>query len=859
VNLSIRTSLVAVAAAAALLGSLVPQGAPPARADDTVTTARATEFVPATTGGAPVRPSAQRLDRTRVTVPQDLERPGSTGPTLPRIVPDGSSGNLQVAAEGDEGASAMTYDWDGFADEYGPRTTLAVLGSRSVSAGRQGLRFTRTDDNFSLIDYTDGTRGFFGVPNNEWVWGPSVVASIKQGRFVAVLPSYQGQARDCAKGYLNVAVSKTSNPLGTWARYRIAMTDAWTDEVRIGFSDDKVVLATNEWDLAPGRADCLGSAYEGARLRVMDWVDLLNGGALTVKDVSPTPRTSYWSWVPAAPVPGTTSTSTGNTIRLVGDRKVTYWGHVAYATITGSARAGTARLATNIDLTAKRGLLELIGPPETILAMASGNGGLDEAVMSAAVRGSRLYFTSHMTCKTAADIDWRSCARVTELNISTTTPTVVQDVWYVEMEADTFQPVVGIARAGTVFVVMSRSSALAPEPTDHYVAYAQPGELFISTPVEQLFDKGTLRPTVGTGLQGSVVPDPDNGHRVVAEYGQIADWGPSSRPTAFMGNLTGAPGGTFKVGPGTGWFVNQSPPVWLTPDPASPIMWARWSATSDVDVDGRLVNGAEAPSVPAISADFASPSLGGVPADPYPVFVQWRTGDGRWSAPVGTTIAIDTVMPTAPTPVVRFSTGALGTTFPVRLDWLPATDDESGVRQLRISRYDSYGEPIDQRVIAADATSAVMRMRPASPTVFEMVATDLAGNADDAQTPSMTAKLVESTSPALTYSSGWTKILAAKASGKVVHAATRSGARATYAFTGRAVAFVTTKGPKMGKAEVWVDGVLATTLDLRSSSITYRQVAWETAWETPGAHTVVIKVLGTSGRPRVDVDAFLRL
>ena len=63
----------------------------------------------------------------------------------------------------------------------------------------------------------------------------------------------------------------------------------------------------------------------------------------------------------------------------------------------------------------------------------------------------------------------------------------------------------------------------------------------------------------------------------------------------------------------------------------------------------------------------------------------------------------------------------------------------------------------------------------------------------------------------------------------------------------------------MGKAEIWVDGALATTVDLKRSSIAYRRLVWETSWETSGSHTVMVKVLGTSGRPRVDVDQFLRL
>ena len=87
-------------------------------------------------------------------------------------------------------------------------------------------------------------------------------------RFVAALPSFKA---DCSTGYMNVAVSTTTDPLGTWRRFRISMGDAWSEHIRIGVSDNKVVLATDRWDLDDGASDCLGAPYEGSRLRVADF------------------------------------------------------------------------------------------------------------------------------------------------------------------------------------------------------------------------------------------------------------------------------------------------------------------------------------------------------------------------------------------------------------------------------------------------------------------------------------------------------------------------------------------------------------------------------------------------------------
>jgi hypothetical protein len=58
---------------------------------------------------------------------------------------------------------------------------------------------------------------------------------------------------------------------------------------------------------------------------------------------------------------------------------------------------------------------------------------------------------------------------------------------------------------------------------------------------------------------------------------------------------------------------------------------------------------------------------------------------------------------------------------------------------------------------------------------------------------------------------------------------------------------------------VYIDGVLKGTVSATSSANTYRRIAYQFTWSTAGTHTIKVVVLGTSGHPRVDVDAFLVL
>ena len=84
----------------------------------------------------------------------------------------------------------------------------------------------------------------------------------------------------------------------------------------------------------------------------------------------------------------------------------------------------------------------------------------------------------------------------------------------------------------------------------------------------------------------------------------------------------------------------------------------------------------------------------------------------------------------------------------------------------------------------------------------------------------------------------------------------QTGATATIAFTGRAIAWAAPTGPTRGAARVYVDGVYRATVNLYRTSFGARRLVYRVAWTSAGAHQLKIVVVGTARHPRVDVDAF---
>jgi len=120
----------------------------------------------------------------------------------------------------------------------------------------------------------------------------------------------------------------------------------------------------------------------------------------------------------------------------------------------------------------------------------------------------------------------------------------------------------------------------------------------------------------------------------------------------------------------------------------------------------------------------------------------------------------------------------------------------------------------------------------------------------------MTASRYEESTSLGSYRGTWRRVVSAGASGGAVRAATAKGATAAFRFTGRAVAWIAPVGPARGSARVYVDGVYQTTVSLYRAGADVRRVVYRAAWASRWTHTLEIRVVGTPGHPRVDVDAF---
>jgi hypothetical protein len=125
-----------------------------------------------------------------------------------------------------------------------------------------------------------------------------------------------------------------------------------------------------------------------------------------------------------------------------------------------------------------------------------------------------------------------------------------------------------------------------------------------------------------------------------------------------------------------------------------------------------------------------------------------------------------------------------------------------------------------------------------------------------AATHPASAKHYSESSASIAYTGTWRPASHRAYQGDRVKYATGAGATATFTFTGRRVTWYGPTGPTRGKAKVYIDGTYVRTVDLHRGSFSARTVAFRTAWQTVGPHTLTIKVVG-GGHPMVAIDEFV--
>jgi hypothetical protein len=106
------------------------------------------------------------------------------------------------------------------------------------------------------------------------------------------------------------------------------------------------------------------------------------------------------------------------------------------------------------------------------------------------------------------------------------------------------------------------------------------------------------------------------------------------------------------------------------------------------------------------------------------------------------------------------------------------------------------------------------------------------------------------TNPPVIFGSAWT----VEPSG--LHTTTKTGARATFTFTGQEIGIIAPRGRRFGIVAVSLNGERIATLNLHARHPAQRRLVFRTAVATSGKHTLVIRVLDSRPHALVSLDSF---
>jgi hypothetical protein len=363
---------------------------------------------------------------------------------------------------------------------------------------------------------------FFGLPATG-LFGdadPRIVYDPLHARWVAIELSWdciQSDDADFGHGYIDIAISNTADPRGTWSIFYRTYPDQFPDYPGLGTSTDKVAVSANLYNMVPeaGALECVGNTYQGADFTVLDWSDLVNGGGLSYWNLGPYP--ARFTIRPAIQSPPTVSP-----LRWVGYLDNGSGWDEETGTILGSVLAGTVS-------TSGSSLSDLVSPPlipgqpRQPGSPATIADAVDERITDAIWQNNELTWVSTYPCTPTGDSAERDCVRVTQLN--TSSRTLLQDFLVAQNGEDLYMGGVGVSGNGALHVVWTQSSATAGHYPSTYGAYQLPTDAANSLSTPQLLGAGDST-YLGTrwGDYVGVAQDPQDPN-AVSQAGEFTDTG----------------------------------------------------------------------------------------------------------------------------------------------------------------------------------------------------------------------------------------------------------------------------------------------------------------------------------------------
>ncbi|MFD8967935.1 peptidoglycan recognition protein [Streptomyces sp. NPDC059568] len=273
-----------------------------------------------------------------------------------------------------------------------------------------------------------------------------------------------------------------------------------------------------------------------------------------------------------------------------------------------------------------------------------------------------------------------------------------------------------------------------------------------------------------------------------------------------------------------------------------------WSATTPSSLIKQyelLVDG----KVATTAAGTATSAKAALAVGSHKIAVRAVHQSGRTSTTATATVVAETTAPTFTTkPALALKTGTVNTTaVPVTLSW--KATDTAALKDVRLTT------PV-VKTYGPTTYSAAHTAKSGTASAWSMTAYDQAGNSATASA-SVTPTILQETSAV--RSGTWTTKSSSSYLGGKSYSSSAKNASLTWTFTGKSAAWVVSRAATSGQAYVYVDGVKAATVDLKSSTTKYRDAIWTKTWSASAKHTVKVVVAGTTGRPAITTDGLVYL
>ena len=194
----------------------------------------------------------------------------------------------------------------------------------------------------------------------------------------------------------------------------------------------------------------------------------------------------------------------------------------------------------------------------------------------------------------------------------------------------------------------------------------------------------------------------------------------------------------------------------------------------------------------------------------------------------------------------------------VRLAWSGSDPGGSVARYELAQRIDGGGwVRVDNTAVTQ---SAVRYLAPGHAYRFRVRAVDRAGNVGSwVAGPTFDLRKRSEASRRIGYRGTWRTVTGQAYLGGAARLSKASGATASMTFTGRSFAWLARRGPDRGRARIFVNGSAVATVDLRATNDQPQRLVWSRTWSTAKPRTITIRVEGTPGRPRVELDAIFTI